>query len=268
MTNDNWPGDVSEAEGTEDNPADTSPRISIVVPAYNEEAILDRSLRALIARLDALLEDRYEVLLCENGSTDRTPEIAAELSQAFPQVRVEALPLASYGLAIRHGISHAQGRDVVIFNVDFWNVAFLQKAIGYLTYYDVVVGSKAVKGAKDMRPLPRLLATRGLNFVLRLVCGFQGTDTHGIKAFNRSRILPIVAQCRLKSDLFDTELVLRAQRAGLRYREIPVSVRERRPARSSFLKRIPKAMVEVAVLARTLGRTPAPTEETLEDEGV
>ena len=215
-----------------------------------------------------MLEDKYEIVLCENGSTDRTLEVARGLCLSYPQIRVESLPQPSYGLALRHGISQAQGKDVALFNVDFWNVAFLQRAVGYLTYYDVVVGSKATRGARDLRPFTRRLATRIFNLLLCLLCGFQGTDTHGIKAFNRSRILPIVSQCQFNSDLFDTELVIRAQKAGLRYRELPISVRERRPTRSSLWRRTPKALLDISILARVLWQVRPAAEETLEDEGM
>ncbi|MCL5026837.1 MAG: glycosyltransferase [Chloroflexi bacterium] len=257
--------------GGSDVPSDSTregaePLVSIVMPAYNEEDLLERSVSALMQRLDATLDDPFEVIICENGSTDRTLEIAHRLSEQRPQIRVEHLPRSSYGQALRHGIAQAQGRDVVLFYVDFWNASFLQKAIGYLTYYDVVVGSKTMRGARDRRPWPRRLISRGFNLVLRMFFGFQGTDAHGIKAFNRQSIEPVVAQCLTDGEAFDSELVIRAQRSGLRYRELPVEVREWRPTRYSMSARIAHSITDLFTLRMVLRQSASPTEELLKEE--
>jgi len=78
--------------------------------------------------------------------------------------------------------------------------------------------------------------------MLRVGFGLKVTDTHGMKALVREPLLPVVAQCRYGRDLFDTELILRAERAGLVVAEIPVDVEELRPARTSVIRRIPRTL--------------------------
>ncbi len=231
------------------------PYISIIVPIYNEEAILAASLDSLLACLAATpFRSDFEVLLCENGSTDRTAVIADELANRCDRVRVEHLPVASYGGALSHGISTALGQVIVVFNVDFWDVDFMQRALARSRDCDFVIGSKLARGARDQRPLLRRLISRSFNWLLRAAFGYAGTDTHGLKAFSAERVAPIAARCRTSNDLFDSELILRAQRAGLRLCEIPVQVEERRAARVGLLRRVPRTAIDLVAIWWALRR--------------
>ena len=83
-------------------------------------------------------------------------------------------------------------------------------------------------GADDRRPMFRKAATRVINGMLRVTLDFHGTDTHGLKAFRRQPLLPVVHSCVVDKDLFASEFVIRAQRAGVACMEIPVSLEEQR----------------------------------------
>lgn len=228
------------------------PLLTIIIPVYNEEAILVRSVTALTEALEPLELD-YELLICENGSTDSTAALARALMAEHPQIRLESLSEASYGGALRHGIARACGSLVAIFNIDFWDVAFLQQALELLQSCDLVVGSKAASGSRDSRPFFRRLITRSFTFSLRILFGFQGTDTHGIKAFRADRVVPVVQACETNDEIFDTEIILRAQQAGLCLCEIPVSVQEMRPSRYSLWQRVPSTFRDLVWLIRVLG---------------
>jgi hypothetical protein len=86
------------------------------------------------------------------------------------------------------------------------------------------------------------------NGILRLLLGFQGTDTHGLKAFRRERLLPVVQACVVDRDVFASELVIRAWRAGLRVLEIPIELREKRKPTVDLYKRVPNVLKQVAKL--------------------
>jgi hypothetical protein len=90
--------------------------------------------------------------------------------------------------------------------------------------------------------LLRRLVTRGFGTVLHLGFGLGVSDTHGMKAMRRADVEPLAAECRFGVDLFDTELILRAERAGLTVAELPAHVEERRPARTSIWARVPRAL--------------------------
>lgn len=229
-------------------PAD-SPAITIVIPVYDEEAILRASVLDLIDRLEPQ-QWSYELVLAENGSSDRTPEIVAELAARFPQVLTRHTDEPNYGRALRDAILNARGRIVICDEIDLCDVEFHQRAVEELEdpSIDFVIGSKAMAGAQDERPLYRRLGTRIINGMLRVTLGFDGTDTHGLKAFRRQRVAPIANACVVDRDLFASELVIRAQREGLRIREIPVRVLEKRPPSVGLARRVPHVMRNLAKL--------------------
>src|ERR1700722_7540344 len=101
-----------------------TPTLSIVVPAHNEEGYLREAATRLLDGLRRRGEP-FEVLICENGSTDRTATLAKDLSAADPEVRWLQLPTADYGLALRAGFLASRGELVVNFDVDFIDLAFL-----------------------------------------------------------------------------------------------------------------------------------------------
>lgn len=220
-----------------------APSISIVIPVYNEEAILRAALVELIDSLDALGLD-YEIILGENGSSDRTRELAGALSERFPQLSCRHTDEPNYGKALRDGILHARGEIVICDEIDLCDTTFYQDALQELAdpEVDFVVGSKAMAGARDERPIYRRAGTRVINSLLRVTLGFEGTDTHGLKAFRRAQTLPIVQECRIDRDLFASELVIRAQRGGLGMREVPIRVLEKRPPSIGLARRVPNVL--------------------------
>ena len=222
---------------------DTPPEISVVIPIYNEEAILF----AAVAELHERLRDLgvpYEILLCENGSRDKTLEIAADLERRFPEVRHLSSGEPNYGRALRMGMLSARGRFVMCDEIDLGDVDFHTRALGLLREgkADLVVGSKALAGAQDERPWLRHLATLVMNLLLRVMLGFRGTDTHGLKAFAREKLLGTIGRCLVERDLFASEFVIRAQREGLNVVEIPVRVVEKRPPSVNLLRRVPNVL--------------------------
>lgn len=225
------------------------PYVSIVIPVYNEEAILHAAIVDLIDRLGDFGKS-YEIVIAENGSADGTVDIAEELGARFGQVRSRHTDEPNYGKALRDGILDAKGDIVICEEIDLCDTDFLKRALHLLETepVDLVVGSKAMKGASDERPRHRRLGTHVINGLLRLTLGFRGTDTHGLKAFRRQKLQPIAEACLVDRDLFASELVIRAQRAGLDVREIPVRVLEMRPPTVGLVRRVPNVLKNLAKL--------------------
>ena len=216
--------------------------ISIVIPVYNEARIVREAAGGLCRRLDELGWD-YELILSENGSRDGTLQILESLAGAFPRVSYLHGDEPDYGKALRRGIAAARGETVICDEIDLCDVSFYQRALPILeSGADLVVGSKAMKGANDGRPLVRRLATRVITLLLRAITGFRGTDTHGLKAFRRDRLAPVAQACVVDRDLFASELVIRAQRMGRDVREIPIALHETRPPSTALLRRVPRVL--------------------------
>jgi glycosyltransferase involved in cell wall biosynthesis len=227
----------------------SEPFISIVIPVYNEEAILRAAVVDLIDRLCALSWS-YELLIAENGSTDGTSEVAAELAKRFDQLVYRHTDEPNYGKALRDGILHARGELVICDEIDLCDTDFHERAVALLQdpSVDFVIGSKVMEGAKDERPFYRRLGTVVINGMLRVTLGFKGTDTHGLKAFRREPVQPIARACVVDRDLFASELVIRAERAGLGVQEIPVRVLEKRPPTVGLARRVPNVLKNLAKL--------------------
>ena len=225
------------------------PRISIVIPVYNEEAIL----HAAVVDLREQLEDfgwPYEIILAENGSRDGTVPIAQALAEKYPDVNFFSLGEPNYGKALKAGILRARGEFVVCDEIDLCLVDFYRRSLEILEHNeaDLVVGSKPLAGASDERPLFRHAATMIFNGLLRVTLGFKGTDTHGLKAFRRVALLDVVRSCLVDKDVFASELVVRAERGGIRIKEIPVRILEKRPPSINLIKRVPNVLKNVGKL--------------------
>lgn len=225
------------------------PEVSIVIPVFDEESILRAAVIDLTSRL-VRMELAWEVVLAENGSRDATLRIAHELAAEIEGVRVVRVDEPNYGLALRAGIEASRGDVVGCEEIDLCDTAFLARALELLRERDVdfVIGSKLMKSAHDRRPPFRHLASLAYSRLLRVTVGFRGTDTHGLKAFRRDVVLPIVRRCVVDKDVFASELVVRAERAGVRIREIPVSIAEKRPPSIDLMRRVPDVLSRVSRL--------------------
>ena len=227
--------------------------LSIILPAHNELTLLGSTVTNLLTGLD----DRglgYEIVIVENGSTDGTLQLARVLAVQVPAIRVLALERGDYGAALATGFAAARGDVVVNFDVDYYDLSFLDAALEALAEQrcELVLASKRAPGARDRRPLGRRVLTFGFATLLRRAVGLGVSDAHGMKAMDRAALAPVVARCELRGSLFDVEVVARAMRAGLRVHEVPAVVVERRPARTSVIERSIESGIGVVRLRRLL----------------
>jgi hypothetical protein len=92
------------------------------------------------------------------------------------------------------------------------------------------------------------------DYLERVAFSLSVSDTHGIKMTRREAVSPILERCRFRTDLLDTELVIRTERAGLPVAELPVTAQERRPSRTPIWRRVPRTIVGMVVLRSALWR--------------
>ena len=159
------------------------------MPAHNEAADLEPAVREVPDGLRARGLD-FELLVIENGSTDDTPEIARRLR--YPNVRVSSRPVANYGAALRDGLIGSRGEFVVTFDVDYYELRFVDQALALLEAADaapvVVVASKRAPGSRDERPWPRRFVTAIFGWMLRVGFSLSVSETHGMKAMRRAPV--------------------------------------------------------------------------------
>ncbi len=224
--------------------------VEIIIPVFNEEGILESQLVPILE----MLPSGFKISVIENGSTDRTADLLHDLAERYPSLHSVSLPDPNYGLAMKTGLLKAEGEiliidDLDVLDLDFWIQGLKLLGSGNI---DFVQGSKILAGKADKRPIVRKAATLTLTFLLRVLLGYDGTDTHGPKVIWRKAIDGIPTQCGFELDMFPTEFVIRTQRAGVNIREIPIHLREIRATPLPLIKRIPRALRDIWRLHRTM----------------
>jgi glycosyltransferase involved in cell wall biosynthesis len=231
--------------------------VSIVIPVYNEEEILERNLATLGAFFDQLLgSGRWLFLLAENGSTDGTPQVIAEVLRRWPLSRAIHLAEPNYGAALKAGLRAATTKWVFLVDVEQWDLPFIRWAWQNRHLYDLLLASK--RGDPTIcgqSPYRRLLSC-GLNALQQLLFGFTGTDTHGPKLLDREALEPLIDVCQLDRGHFDTELVLRALRRRMRIVEVPFAYEDLRPPRNLMIKKIVWNVLALRRLVRAMKEVP------------
>jgi len=210
-----------------DSPAATrNQAVEIVIPVYNEEDDLEASVRRLRTYLDRSFPYAAVVTIADNASTDRTWEIASELARTVPGVGAVHLDQKGRGRALRTAWLASDADVVAYMDVDLSTDldAFLPLVAPLLSGHShVAIGSRLARGAYVVRSPKREVISRGYNFILRAALGNRFSDAQcGFKAIRRDTaglLLPLVAD---QEWFFDTELLIQAERQGLRIHEVPV----------------------------------------------
>ena len=229
----------------------TLPTITVVIPVHNEAAFLPGALPRLFDELDGVDAD-ITVLVAENGSTDGTADLVREAMANYPNLDLLELPTPDYGAAMRDGFLQSDTEWVANFDIDYFSGEFLAKALALGETADIVLASKRVEGADDQRTATRRFATWTFNQILRFALASGVSDTHGMKLVAMTVVNDIAPQVISTTDLFDTELVVRAERAGYRIAELPASVVELRESKSNLVKRVPRTLRGVWSIRQSL----------------
>lgn len=211
--------------------------IVFLMPVYNEEEILETSIRQFVAFMNST-NFSFRLYVIENGSTDRTPDILEKLQTDIFQLEFLHCDNSNFGMAFKIGVRSTDCDRIILIHADHWDPAFISKSIPLLENYDLLQASKNLPDSVDKRPTLRKNLTWIYNLLLRIFFEFDGTDTTGLKAFRKSKILPVLKDCKLSREMLETELNLRCRRRSLSVKELPVNLREKRPQRDPLIKKI------------------------------
>jgi glycosyltransferase involved in cell wall biosynthesis len=200
--------------------------VDIVVPVCNEEATLDRSIRRLHRFLSAEFPFSWRIVVADNGSTDATAAIAAGLARELPRVQALAIERRGRGLALRTAWSASRARVVAYMDVDLsTDLRGLLPLVAPLLsgHSDVAIGSRLARGARVVRGPKREVISRAYNHLLHTTLRARFTDAQcGFKAVRADALPLLLPEVRDDGWFFDTELLICAQRRGLRIHEVPV----------------------------------------------
>ncbi len=231
---------------------------SIVVPVHNEGPVVREYVRHFHSRLRGAIGDElHEIILVENGSRDNTLAECEALEAEFPEtVRVLVNTCAGYGEAVRRGLREATGSHVSILEVDFLDPEFLlaSRLVFAAERNALVIASKRHPLSVDARPWKRRMLTIGFNQILRLLFGYPGTDTHGLKSMETSLGRRLCDLAVTGGEAFQTEIVLIAWKLGVTIRETPIRIEERRATAVSIGRRAPRVWDSLFALRASLRR--------------
>jgi glycosyltransferase involved in cell wall biosynthesis len=206
--------------------ASASPTVDVVVPVYNEQSALERSIRSLHRYLGAEFPFSWRIVIADNASTDATPAIAAALAAELSGVEVLRLDRKGRGYALREAWLHSDARVVCYMDVDLsTDLRGLLPLVAPLLsgHSDVAIGSRLARGARVVRGPKRELISRSYNRILRTVLRARFSDAQcGFKAMTSVAAKRLLEDVRDEGWFFDTELLVLAQRRGLRTHEVPV----------------------------------------------
>ncbi len=202
------------------------PTLDVVIPVYNEEADLEPSVRRLHRYLSNSLPVTFRITIADNASTDGTPAVAADLANELPHVVYLRLDQKGRGRALRAAWGASDATVLAYMDVDLsTDLAALLPLIAPLLsgHSDLAIGSRLARGSNVVRGVKRELISRCYNVILRGTLAARFTDAQcGFKAIRRdvaTELLPLIED---NSWFFDTEMLVLAQRCGLRIHEVPV----------------------------------------------
>lgn len=238
----------------------SAPGLSIVIPAFNEERRLPRTLMRTVPYLDRNLGEPYEIVVVDDGSADRTCELVAEFAKEHPQVRlIRQGRNQGRGVAVRAGVAAAKGELILETDADgSVEDEAIARFLSFLRRHpsvDLAVGSRNVAGAEILTPQPVLRVALGYGFLwlAKALFGWHIQDyTLGFKMFRAEAARDIFAHQFDSGFLAEGEIVFVAMRRGWRLVELPTLWTDFRESRVNPWRDSARSMAGLlAVLARS-----------------
>ncbi|TCC59356.1 glycosyltransferase [Kribbella pittospori] len=236
----------------------SGPSVEIVVPALNEENDLGPNIRRLREFLDTAFPFPAEVCIADSGSTDATYEIGALLAAELPGVRIVRLEQSGRGRALKQVWSESTADVLAYMDVDLsTNLNALLPLVAplFAGHSDIAIGTRLSNGSRVVRRPNREFISRSYNLLLRATLSVHFSDAQcGFKAIRTDvarELLPLIQDTNW---FFDTELLVLAEKAGLRIHEVPVDWIDDPDSRVAIAKTVGEDLRGIARLTRDLGR--------------
>jgi glycosyltransferase involved in cell wall biosynthesis len=201
--------------------------VTIVIPVLNEAHVLENSVEKVRAYLKpTTFPYRWELLIADNGSVDGTQAVAQRLAEKYENLRFVHLQQRGRGRALRHAWFFSQADIVCYMDVDLsTDLSHLIELIDAIAKegYDLSTGSRLMSASRTKRSFKREFISRSYNLFVKIVLGTKFSDAQcGFKALSRTTVEHIVPQIEDQSWFFDTELLVLAEKQGLKIKDIPV----------------------------------------------
>jgi glycosyltransferase involved in cell wall biosynthesis len=213
-------------------------QVSLILPAYNEADNLELAVERTAEELIKLVPS-FEILLAEDGSTDGTDVIAAELADKYAFVRhLHRDKRLGKGSALKNAFKAAKGSTIAYFDADLsTDMNYLKELIHSIDEegFDFATGSRLLAESEVKRGLKRETASRVFNFLVRALLRSRLHDHQcGFKSFKRSSLFLFMDEVKDQHWFWDTELLVRAQRRGCNVKEFPIKWHQSTTTRVDF----------------------------------
>ncbi len=199
--------------------------IDVIIPVYNEERVIRQSVETLRQFLKKNIAHSCTIVIADNGSTDKTWQVAQSLSREYPDVVPLHLDEKGRGRALRRALLESTADIVSYMDVDLSTDlgAFPALIQGIEEGYDIVIGSRLMPGSSVKRSFKRELTSRTYNLLLKAMFRTGFCDAQcGFKALTSKAAHELVHLVQNQLWFFDTEMLLLARRKGYRIKEVPV----------------------------------------------
>jgi putative flippase GtrA len=239
--------------------AERPPRVDIVIPVYNEAAAIETSIRRLHAFLGEGFPYDWRIVIADNASTDATPQLAERLAAQLPATTMLRLSQKGRGRALRAAWLASDADVVAYMDVDLsTDLRALEPLVGGLVsgHAEVAIGTRLAPGSRVTRGAKREFISRAYNRVLRVSLGARFSDAQcGFKALRADAARTLVPLVADEGWFFDTELLLHAQRRGMRIHEVAVDWVDDSDSRVDI---IPTALTDLRGVLRLRFDSPLP----------
>jgi glycosyltransferase involved in cell wall biosynthesis len=199
--------------------------VDVVVPVFNEEQALPRSVVILVDFLKANLSNPWQIIIADNASTDGTKSVSEMLCERYSGVNYLYIPQKGRGLALRSALLDSTADIVSYMDVDLsTDLAHFPQLVNSLEEgYHVAIGSRLSKGSRVTRGLKREVVSRSYNLLIKSLFFTPFRDAQcGFKALTRTTARAIVPHIKNNNWFFDTELLIIAAKRGYRINQVPV----------------------------------------------
>lgn len=213
--------------------------VSVVIPVYNEEKILEKSIRDFVRYFSRNYRvGKFELVIVENGSTDNTLNIAQKLTGKTDNLKLTRIGEKSLGKALSQGIMKARFPCVYFNAIDNpFEFDDFEKFAQNIDTYDLIFASKNHQKSIYKSKFTRKVASKVLSFLVRLLFAIPLTDTQGTFMGKRNKLLEILPFCTAKGAFFSIQLAIYALKHNFRVAEVPVKfINKGRKSSFSLLK--------------------------------
>lgn len=212
-----------------------SPHLSVIVPAYNEEPNFQKGSLDEVPKYLQKRDYSYEILIVDDGSEDKTAELAEDFAKKYKNVRVVKNPHQGKAETVKTGVAEAQGELILFTDFDQATpISEVEKLLGHFPQFDIVIGSRQLPGAKrEKEPFHRHLMGLVFNLVVQTIAVRGIWDTQaGFKCFKAEAAKKLFGELKVYGTgkkvqgalvtAFDVELLFIAKKRGYKIKEVPI----------------------------------------------